>query len=615
MKFFIICWVSIFVFLALQANGQGHQSHEGIGEVAPQTVNFGKIKQDFFPNVLEIAPKPGGGAYQERLKQIKSNRETKIFDAVHKRADKEPGKKPEVVKGFRGNESGGIPNDNDLAISPEGKIVSVVNPRISIFDTSGQKLEAHSLEAFADTLNIDGRKYDPRVAYDPGKNRFVIAFLNGRLDSTSHIILGFSQSNDPTGNWHLYALPGDPLNNKSWSDFPAMALTKDELFLTVNLIYNDSTWQKGFRQSIIWQIDKQKAYSGDTLDTRLYSDIKYKSHFIRNLTPVEGEPGLKGPGIYLISNKNFAEKTDTFFLLRVTAKKDDNPDLEVDMIKSDNAYGVPPEANQPKGGAFATNDARILSAFIQNGRIHFAGNSVNFRNNRATVYHGQITDLPNNPQITLNILDHPRLELGYPSLEWAGNAKSENKLLMIANHTSDSVNAGYSGIFFKEGQYSAFQMLKKGSSHVNVQLEEPQRWGDYSGLERNGKSKGKFWAAGYYGYEGQFNAPTNGTWITKIAIAKSAGISNTRSFEQDVSAYPNPAQDKVKVNFELDQYRYLSFELFNSQGQKIRTLRKQLASPGENRFQFSVSPLPNGIYWLAVRNQGERIATKKVVKK
>ncbi|MBL0052360.1 MAG: hypothetical protein IPP29_13025 [Bacteroidetes bacterium] len=41
-----------------------------------------------------------------------------------------------------------------------------------------------------------------------------------------------------------------------WTDFPMMALTNDELFITVNLLYPDSSWQTGFNETIIWQVNK-----------------------------------------------------------------------------------------------------------------------------------------------------------------------------------------------------------------------------------------------------------------------------------------------------------------------------------------------------------------------
>jgi hypothetical protein len=75
--------------------------------------------------------------------------------------------------------------------------------------------------------------------YDPKADKFVLMCPVGFVDSTSKIIVGFSQTNDPNGNWNLYTLPGNPLNNNLWSDYPMISMTEKELFLSINLLYND----------------------------------------------------------------------------------------------------------------------------------------------------------------------------------------------------------------------------------------------------------------------------------------------------------------------------------------------------------------------------------------
>lgn len=607
--------LGIFIINSLHA--QEYQIHENPGQPAPVTINFEAIENDFYPNLVEIAPESGGEAYQEKLSAIKAARGEKTFPKKVEQFRSKKAQSPKALKGFRGNRSNGVPNDNDIAISQEGKIVSVTNSRISIFDTSGQRLDFHSLEAFSDTLGIQGNKYDPRVAYDPEAKRFVIAFLNGNLDTTSRIIFAFSQSQDPLGNWHLYSVPGDALDNGSWSDFPAMALTQDELFLTINLIYNDSSWQKGFRQSVVWQIDKQKAYQGDTLDTRLYSGIEYQGKPIRNLTPARGGGNdLQGPEIYLLSNRNFDERNDTFFLVEITGRQDDpQTQLDLEVVAADQDYGVPPNADQPRDLKFATNDARVLSTFITDDRIHLAGNSVNFNNNRATIYHGQITDLnKSDPSANLNILENPLLEYGYPSLAFAGKSKTDNEVMIMANHTADTIRPGNSAIYFDNGNYSEPRMIKEGEGFVNVQRGDLQRWGDYSGIQRLPDGTQNFWVSGYFGFRGNLGTRSNGTWISKLGVDGSSGTKGNPSKDLEANAFPNPVQTGFNVEFELSKHRYLNFTLWDNQGRKLKSLRQQLVKPGEHRFYFSMRSLPDGVYWLRIQGDEEQIAHKKLIK-
>jgi len=89
---------------------------------------------------------------------------------------------------------------------------------------------SESLAAFTSPVNGRHEEFDPKVIYDPQHNRFVLVCLVGFVDSTSKIIVGFSQSADPNGAWNLYVLPGNPLNNSLWTDYPMLSLSKKRTF-------------------------------------------------------------------------------------------------------------------------------------------------------------------------------------------------------------------------------------------------------------------------------------------------------------------------------------------------------------------------------------------------
>ena len=88
-------------------------------------------------------------------------------------------------------------------------------------------------------------------------------------------------------DWNVYMLKGDALETNHWTDYQQYHLTK-EVVITGNLLLDGVSWQLGFNQSIIWQIDKSSGYSGaDSLSFNLWSDIKDDSIYIRNIHPVE----------------------------------------------------------------------------------------------------------------------------------------------------------------------------------------------------------------------------------------------------------------------------------------------------------------------------------------
>ena len=89
------------------------------------------------------------------------------------------------------------------------------------------------------------------------------SFLSGRGPNDSKTIIGFSTTSNPADPWNVYEIGGNPLNNNTWTDYPQVALTTNELFYTVNLLKSGQGWIEGFDRTIIWQIDKHSGFDGD----------------------------------------------------------------------------------------------------------------------------------------------------------------------------------------------------------------------------------------------------------------------------------------------------------------------------------------------------------------
>lgn len=618
-------WAYLFLFMGLifPANLVSQEYHKSpVLKFPPKgPVKLSALQEDFDPVLERIEmPAPGGKGYQSKLKKIKDRIGPKKY-AGHQSSNKGAPGSPQLLRNFQGNISKGIPNDNHLAVSNKGVILSVVNSNIYVFNDTGKAMKKVSLKKFSDTLGLKGDKYDPRVLYDPSSKKFVIAFLNGKVDSMSRIVLAFSQNEDPLGNWNLYALPGNPFNDSSWSDFPGIALTQKELILTVNLLHNDSSWQSGFKQTLIWQIDKFSGYRGDALNTRFYKDIKLNGKPLRNLCPVAGGSKLYGPEMYLLSNHNFAPSGDTFYVVELTGLMEESDTrLKMNMFRTDASYGVPPDAQQLFEHKLLTNDSRVLDAYIENGTIHFAGNTLHPDNNRATIYHGRITGLTKMDTGTLHLVTTGGLELGYPSIVYAGTKNTGDESIIIANHTSKDVNPGYSALYYSNGRYSSLVKVKEGETVVNAYGELSERWGDYTGLQRKYNEVGKVWSSGYFGRK-KTNPPpgekpsVNSTWIAELGIPPAAGLTEPVVATSQLKTYPNPAMNYLTVDFELEERAYLEFHILGAKGRHLQTLMEGIAKPGTNRFSFSLDPLSPGTYLLVVRNSQEAVLTRKFIKK
>lgn len=507
------------------------------------SVNPLEKKEDWMPQLLNLEmPSPGS----ERGKLMKIKEESRKIFPLKKTAESNreqseliPG--PMVLNGFEANVyNNSVPNDNNLAISKDGKLVSVSNTTIRGYDIiSDSLLFSTALNTFALPLGITGAnnsKYDPKALYDPENDRFIVVFLNGTSPTFSKIILAFSSTGNPADSWNLYYLTGNPLNDTTWSDYPAIAITGGELFITVNQIIPGLPWQTGFSQSLIWQIDKMAGFAGDSLlNATLWKNIRFGDGPIRNLNPVGGGSRIYGPNMFLLSNRNFAIQNDTVFIVEITGPQEDpSSTLKINFALTDVTYGVPPAARQFGGHTFDTNDGRILGGFLENDKIQFVSNTIDTNTGLAAVYHGIISNLYGSTSIKGKIIGDTAMDFGYPNISYSGKQGCDNEALITFNHTSPAVFSGFSAVFFSNaGKYSESLKVKEGDNYVNILSGVYERWGDYSGSQRKYNEPGKVWAVGSFGNAQRRNA----TWVAELQSPDSTRMSIGIAGSRDVSFF------------------------------------------------------------------------------
>src|SRR5690606_36222507 len=113
------------------------------------------------------------------------------------------------------------------------------NSRIAVIDGStGQITNRKVLKLFSYAVNLNSledHRYDPKVMYDPEADKFISIMLNG-TNEHNYILVGFSKTNDPEGEWNFYKFYGNYAEDTTWFDYPSIAITKDEFFFTGNQI-------------------------------------------------------------------------------------------------------------------------------------------------------------------------------------------------------------------------------------------------------------------------------------------------------------------------------------------------------------------------------------------
>ncbi len=418
--------------------------------------------------------------------------------------------------------TGGTPLDNTMAISDEGIYVAAINSKLFAYDVLADTPIFKSTgliytQSFSQFANQQGNistyfPFDPKLLYDPVHNRFIFTFLSGFSSADSKIVVAFSSTSKPSDPWYIYEIPGNPRNTTAWTDYPAITISKNNLFLTVNLILEDSSWQAGFDGSIIWQIGLDSAYAGaNDLKIQLWDNIKYNQRYIRNLNPVSGALKPLHDEVFFISNRNFDYQNDTLFLIHLSNASDTMlQNISIKVGKLNTPYGLPPNGVQedtdlsdPTGG-LQTNDARWLGAVVWNNMIQFVGNSMHFEYERAGIYHGTIKNIySNSPEYSGTIIGSPMLDYAYPNIAFCGIDSCEIQTIIGFDHSSKTDYAGVSCIYYSNsGKYSDVLRLKSGENYIDnppLQNDPYERWGDYFGIQRKYNEPGKVWVGGFFG--------------------------------------------------------------------------------------------------------------------
>ncbi len=489
------------------------------------TVHPATFEPDFHPSILHLeAPLPDGNSARSHLMNVK----TQIAEEQKNQSTIQPksfnaksnmqfaiGRNHIPMRTLSNGSQlplvAGIPSDNTLAISNDGIILLSMNSTVYAYDfnidTTVITNEFISLRQIGNGT-FSSTYYDPKLFYDPSVDRFILAFLKDFDPQNSEIVICFSSSSDPNDQWYVYNLPGNPLDNNRWTDFPAIAVTDDKLYFTANLIIPDVSWQIGFDGSVIWEMDKHKGFSGEEdIDIVFYNDIKYNDRFIRNLHPVQGADGI-AHSMYFLSNRNFDIQNDTIFVLHLEGEE-----LDVKALRTDLPYGVPPNARQfdtdttdPTGG-LQTNDARVLGAILFEDEIQFVANTRNPETGFSAIYHGFVFLMDGQPEVFGNILGDSIKDYGYPNIAWTGNENCDRETIIAFNHSSFEDFPGNTAIYYSnEGFYSPAKTIIEGYNYVNRLPTDYERWGDYYGLQRKYNEPGMVASFGYLALENNLNS-------------------------------------------------------------------------------------------------------------
>ena len=517
---------------------------------------------------------------------------------------------PSIDTGWAANSSSGVPMDNDIAISNDGIIISAVNANLFIYDTLGNRLMVRGVLGLDSSLGIFTRASDPRLLYDPNHDRFILVCFTGNTSTTSNILVGFTATNDPRGDWNFYTLSGNPFNDSTWSDYPIISISDNDLFMTFNQIQDNVSWQFGFRQSVIYQIDKMRGYNAESIQYTLWDSIKFNEQLYRNICPAKYQENEMGSDMYFLSVRNVDLSNDSVFVIHIDDSYQSGvAKMTQRAIQSPIAYGFPPNVPMNNGNYLMTNDGRVLAAIYENDHIHFGANSVNTAYNNAGVLLGEIENVSSsNPSINAQIFSDAVTEYGYPSMVYVGKAPGDHRVLYNFSHCYTDSFPGVTALYKDAaGNYSDLIRIVEGTGSFNRLTDTNERWGDYSGIQQQYNNPGTVYLAGTYALGGSYKA-----WVSKLKDTDDSPVITTPSIDPNVPIYPNPVDDRFTVQFKLDRQQELAFNLYDVNGRLVRQLMKQNCNVGQNEFSFNKGVLSQGVYYLVIGNDKEKLVTESI---
>jgi hypothetical protein len=178
---------------------------------------------------------------------------------------------PPLLSGFAGmlDDDTVIPPDTHGAAGPS-HLVSILNRGFAIFSktTGAVVFGPISLQAFWASLGTGPGQpaedpFDPKVLYDQYSGRFVVVTDGGGLGLPSWVLVGVSNSSDPTAGFTLFAIDADATAPGQWADYPGFGVDPTAVYVTNNM-FNLAT-PPDFQGTKYWVVNKASLLSGGPL--------------------------------------------------------------------------------------------------------------------------------------------------------------------------------------------------------------------------------------------------------------------------------------------------------------------------------------------------------------
>lgn len=106
---------------------------------------------------------------------------------------------------------------------------------------------------------------------------------------------------------------------------------------------------------------------------------------------------------------------------------------------------------------------------------------------------------------------------------------------------------------------------------------------------------------------------TKATPVVPSVYIPTTGISEAPKAISDINVYPNPAADVLNIAYSVNGNSAINFSIQNMLGETVATLSPNLQTAGAYRTQLNTTDFANGVYFVAVKENGKTVSTQKFV--
>jgi hypothetical protein len=392
-----------------------------------------------------------------------------------------------------------LPPDSNGAVSASF-VLTTVNGFLNVKTRAGALLLAQDQDDFwAPVIGTSAGPFDPQARFDPFNQRFIITAASNQRDGvSSRLLVAVTQTSDPTGAWHKFAIPADPTQLR-WLDFPQLGYNKKWIaVLGTNIPVGEVDVQR-----VIWALDKTALYGGTLSFTRMVvaDDAGTSIRVAEMYDNTTEDLFMTRP------RSNDSGQSDSVEVLRLTGPVGAPQFLSVAVVPSPLPTAPPGSvAFLPQTGGltpFAIGDARIDACTFRNGSIWVAQNLLpDALPRRASLQWLQI-DTSGTLQ-SFGRIDDPTAQSMFMMASIAVN--QANDFLLGYSHfsTTSFPSAGYSVHLPGDapGTIRDPFVYRAGLASYNV-----SRWGDYSHTQVDPVNNTDFWTI-------QEASAEQDTWLT-----------------------------------------------------------------------------------------------------